>query len=201
MSNLQSKKSQQRLVIAGSLFFTSILASFLISYLSQSGTHYWVLKEPLPQGVQIQSSDLTLIKATLGQGVHGYMNSQENPIGSITRRNLGRGELIHLRDISSDAEALTSESLSISIRAADIGATISPGDLVSLYQVHDARNGEAVPAPVRILTGVFIRDLSRKSANFGSEISLTLTVDRGDVATLLGATTSGRIVVVSSNGF
>lgn len=201
MSNLQSKKSQQRLVIAGSLFFTSILASFLISYLSQSGTHYWVLKEPLPQGVQIQSSDLTLIKATLGQGVRGYMNSQENPIGSITRRNLGEGELIHLRDISSDAEALTSESLSISIRAADIGATISPGDLVSLYQVHDARNGEAVPTPVRILTGVFIRDLSRKSANFGSEISLTLSVDRGDVATLLGATTSGRIVVVSSNGF
>ena len=201
MSNLQSKKSQQRLVIAGSLFFASILASFLISYLSQSGTHYWVLKAPLPQGVQIQSSDLTLIKATLGQGVRGYMNSQENPVGSITRRNLDGGELIHLRDISSDAEALTSESLSISIRAADIGATISPGDLVSLYQVHDARNGETVPAPVRILTGVFIRDLSRKSANFGSEISLTLTVDRGDVATLLGATTSGRIVVVSSNGF
>lgn len=201
MSNQQSKKSQQRLVIACSLFFTSILASFLISYLSQSGTHYWVLKEPLPQGVQIQSSDLALIKATLGQGVRGYLNSQENPVGSITRRNLGAGELIHVRDISNDADALTSESLSISIRAADIGATISPGDLVSLYQVHDARNGEVVPAPVRILTGVFIRDLSRKSANFGSEISLTLTIDRSDVATLLGATTSGRIVVVSSNGF
>jgi hypothetical protein len=201
MSNLPSKKSQQRLVIAGSLFFTSILASFLISYLSQSGSHYWVLKEPLPRGVQIQSSHLVLIKATLGQGVRGYLNSDENPIGSITRRNLNGGELINAKDLSNDVGALTSESLSISIRAADIGATISPGDLVSLYQVHDARNGEAVPAPIRILTGVFIRDLSRKSANFGSEISLTLSVDREDVATLLAATSSGRIVVVSSNGF
>ena len=177
------------------------MASFLISYLSQSGTHYWILKEPLPRGVQIQASDLTLIKATLGHGVRGYMNSQENPIGSITRRNLSGGELVNAKDLSDDVNALRSESLSISIRAADIDATISPGDLVSLYQVHDARNGEAVPEPLRILTGVYIRELSRKSANFGSEISLTVTVDRGDVATLLSATSSGRIVVVSSNGF
>ena len=201
MSNHHSKKSQQRLVIAGSLFFASVLASFLISYLSQSGEHYWVLKEPLPRGVQIQASNLTLIKATLGNGVRGYMNSQESPIGSITRRNLSGGELINSKDLSDDVEALTSESLSIAVRAADIGATISPGDLVSLYQVHDARNGESVIEPLRILTGVYIRDLSRKSANFGSEISLTVTVDRSDVATLLGATSSGRIVVVSSNGF
>jgi hypothetical protein len=201
MSNLQSKKSQHRLAIAGSLFFTSILASFLISYLSQSGTHYWVLREPLPRGVQIQSSDLALIKATLGQGVRGYMNSQENPIGSITRRNLSGGELINVKDLTDDVAALTSESLSISIRAADISPTISAGDLVSLYQVHDARNGEDVRAPLRILTGVYIRDLSQKSANFGGDISLTVTVDRGDVGTLLAATSSGRIVVVSSNGF
>lgn len=200
MSNLHSRKSQQRLLIAGSLFFASVLASFLISFLSQSGTQYWVLKDPLPRGVQIQASDLALIKATLGHGVRGYMNSQENPIGSITRRNLNGGELINAKDLSVDAGALTSETLSISIRAADISATISSGDLVSLYQVHDARNGETVPAPLRILTGVYIRDLSQKSANFGSEISLTVTVDRGDVANLLAATSSGRIVVVSSNG-
>lgn len=201
MSNQPSNKSQQRLIIAGALFFTSILASFLISYISQSGTHYWVLKEPLPRGVQIQASHLTTIKATLGKEVHGYLKSEENPVGSITRRNLNGGELINVRDLSSDAGALTSESLSISIRAVDIGATISPGDLVSLYQVHDARNGEVAKAPELILTGVYIRELSRKSANFGSEISITVTVDRSEVATLLSATSSGRIVVVSTNGF
>ena len=200
MSKPQGKKSQQRLVIAGSLFFTSILASFLIAYLSQSGTHYWVLREPLPRGVQIQSSDLAQIKASLSQGALGYLSTNENVVGSITRRNINRGELINTNDLSIDATALTSESLSISIRAADIGATISPGDLVSLYQVHDARNGEEVPAPLRILSNVYIREISRKSANFGSEISLTITVDRENVATVLSATSSGRIVVVSSNG-
>lgn len=200
MPQTHSKKSQQRLAIAGSLFFASVLASLLISYLSQSGTKYWVLKEPLPSGVHIQASDLAIVKATLGQGVRGYLTFDENLIGSITRRNLSGGELININDISDDARNLTSESLSISIRSSDIGAATSPGDLVSLYHVHDARNGEIVPPPARILTGVYIREISRKSANFGSDISLTVTVDREDVSTLLSATSSGRIVVVSSNG-
>jgi hypothetical protein len=200
MSNIESKKSQQRLIIAGALFFTSILASFLIAYLSQSGSHYWVLREPLPRGVQIQSSDLLLTKASLGLDARGYISSAENVVGSITRRNLSRGELLNTNDLSDDSSELTSESLSISIRATDISATSSTGDLVSLYQVHDARNGEAVPEPLRILTGVYIREISRKSANFGSDISLTVTIDRDDVGRLLSATSSGRIVVVSSNG-
>jgi hypothetical protein len=200
MSNIQSKKSQQRLVIAGALFFTSILASFLISYLSQSGSQYWVLKEPLPRGVQIQSGDLLLSKASLGLDARGYIDSAENVVGSITRRNLSGGEFLNINDVSDDTDELTSESLSISIRATDISSTAMPGDLVSLYQVHDVRNGEATPEPRRILTGVYIREISRKSANFGSEISLTVTIDRDDVARLLSATSSGRLVVVSSNG-
>jgi hypothetical protein len=200
MSNIQSKKSQQRLMIAGALFFTSILASFLIAYLSQSGSHYWVLRGPLPRGVQIQSSDLLLTKASLGLDARGYISSAENIVGSITRRNLSRGELLNSNDLSDDSSELTSESLSISIRATDISATSATGDLVSLYQVHDARNGEVVPEPLRILTGVYIREISRKSANFGSDISLTVTIDRDDVGRLLSATSSGRIVVVSSNG-
>ena len=200
MTNLQSKKSQQRLYIAGALFLTSILASFLIAYLSQSGSHYWVLREPLPRGVQIQSSDLLLTKASLGLDARGYISSAENVVGSITRRNLNRGELLNSNDVSDDSSGLTSESLSISIRATDISPTNMPGDLVSLYQVHDARNGEAIPEPLRILTGVYLREISRKSANFGSDISLTVTIDRDDVGRLLSATSSGRIVVVSSNG-
>lgn len=200
MSNLQSKKSQQRLYIAGALFFTSILASFLIAYLSQSGDHYWVLREPLPRGVQIQSSDLLLTKASLGLDARGYISSAENVVGSITRRNLNRGELLNSNDVSDDSSGLNSESLSISIRATDISPTNMPGDLVSLYQVHDARNGEVVPEPLRILTGVYLREITRKSANFGSDISLTVTIDRDDVGKLLSATSSGRIVVVSSNG-
>ena len=200
MSNLSHKKSQQRLIIAGALFFTSILASFLISYLSQSGAHYWVLTHPLARGTQIESSDVSLVKISLGEGVRGYLSSTANPIGSITRRNINAGELINRSDLSTNSEDLTSESLSISIRASDISPSISSGSLISLYQVHDARNGEVVPEPVRVLTGVFVKEVSRKSANFGSDLSLTITVNRDDVTNVLSATSSGRIVVVSSRG-
>jgi hypothetical protein len=200
MSNLSHKKSQQRLIIAGALFFTSILASFLISYLSQSGAHYWVLTHPMARGTQIESSDVSLAKISLGEGVRGYLSSTANPIGSITRRNINAGELINQSDLSTNSEDLTSESLSISIRASDISPSISSGSLISLYQVHDARNGEVVPEPVRVLTGVFVKEVSRKSANFGSDLSLTITVHRDDVRNILSATSSGRIVVVSSRG-
>jgi len=200
MSNLSHKKSQQRLIIAGALFFTSILASFLISYLSQSGAHYWVLTHPLARGTQIESSDISLVKISLGEGVRGYLSSTANPIGSITRRSINAGELINQSDLSTNSEDLTSESLSISIRASDISPSISSGSLISLYQVHDARNGEVVPEPVRVLTGVFVKEVSRKSANFGSDLSLTITVNRDDVTNILSATSSGRIVVVSSRG-
>jgi len=200
MSNQPSKKSHQRLVIAGALFFASILASFLISYASQSGEHYWVATQPLARGVQIEARDLALVKVTLGTGVRGYLSSQESPIGSITRRSLSDGELINMSDLSANSEDLTSESLSISIRSSDISPTVTSGAIVSLYQVHDARNGEVVPEPIRILSGVFVKEVSRKSANFGTDLSLTLSVNGEDIPALLSATSSGRIVVVTSHG-
>ncbi len=200
MSNQQSKKSQQRLIVASALFFASILASFLIAYLSQSGTQYWMVSTPLSRGVQIEDSDVTLTKVTLGRDVRGYLSSTANPIGSITRRNINGGELININDLSTNSEELTHESLSISIQSTDISPSVGSGALVSLYQVHDVRNGEVVPPPIRILSGVFVQEVSRKSANFGSELSLTLTLSRDDVPTILAATSSGRIVVVSSRG-
>ena len=200
MPHLTEKKSNSRLAIAGALFLTSIIASFAISYIANSGTHYWVLKHPLSRGVQITSSDIARVKLVLGKDVRGYISDRSNPVGSITRRSLLSGELLNTNDITSNSEELTTESLSISIRATDIPQSILPGDVVTLYQVFDARNGEAVTAPQHVLSGVFIKDVARKSANFGSDLSLTITVQREDVPLVLIATSSGRIVVVASHG-
>ena len=200
MSLNTEKKSNNRLAIAGALFLTSIIASFAISYIANSGSHYWVLKQPLSRGVQITSSDLALVKITLGKDARGYISDSSNPAGSITRRSLLSGELLNINDITSNSEELTTESLSISIRATDIPQSTLPGDLVTLYQVFDARNGEAVIPPQHVISGVFIKEVARKSANFGSDLSLTITVQREDVPLVLSATSSGRIVVVASHG-
>jgi hypothetical protein len=200
MGTNNSKGSNSRLIIAGALFITSIAASFLISFLSHTGSQYWTLTRPLPQGAKIESGDIAVVTATLDKGLRGYISASQSVVGSLIQRSMHAGELLRSDAISNKPGRQVIESLSLLIRTADIPSSTSPGDLVTLYQIHDARNGETVPEPVRILAGVFLEGIARKSANFGGDISLTLAVNREDVSTLLSATTSGRIVVVSSRG-
>jgi hypothetical protein len=200
MNSVADKKSHTRLIVAGALFLTSILASLLIAYISSLGGKYWVLNRPLPKGVQIAAPDISLAKVTLGRGAQGYLNSSINPIGSITLRNLSAGSLLNITDLSNSGEELDSESLSIAVRAADLPSTVTVGEIVSLYQVFDARNGEVAPDPELVISGVFIKEISQKSANFGGDLALTITIRRDEVPTLLAATSSGRLVVVASRG-
>lgn len=200
MNSNVDKKSQSRLLVAGALFLMSIIASLLIAYISSTGGKFWVLNHPLPKGVRIASADISLAKATLGRGAQGYLSSSINPVGAITLRNLASGTLLNGSDLSNSSEELGSESLSIAVRAADLPATISVGDIVSIYQVFDARNGEVVPDPRRIIRGVFIKEISQKGANFGGDLALTVAISRDEVPTVLAATSSGRLVVVASRG-
>lgn len=200
MQSTHQKQSNTRLLIAGALFLTSILASLIIAYISSTADSYWVLKKPLSQGVLVESSDITIEKITLGRGAIGYLSSPQNPVGLVTRRNLSAGEILNAGDLSANREDLNRESLSIGIRVTDIPVETSAGDLVTLYQIYDARNGEVVPEPRRIISGVFIKEISRKSANFGTDLSLTVSIRGDDVPLVLAATSSGRIVVVASRG-
>jgi hypothetical protein len=200
MHSHTEKKSNTRILIAGALFLTSIFASLLIAYISSTGEKYWVLSRPIAEGVQLTSSDISLMKATFGSGASGYLSAAQNPIGSITRRTLKSGEILNVADLSSNSEDLNSERLSLAVRVADIPEETSIGDIVSLYQLFDARNGETVQTPQLVISGVFIAQISRKSANFGSDLALTISLRRDDVPRVLAATSSGRIVVVATSG-
>ena len=200
MSITHEKKSQTRLVIATTLFFASVFASFLISYISTQGGSYWVATHPIAKGVQITSSDITLAKSSLSSGIKGYISSGVNPIGSITRRDFMVGELIHEAALSDNSEDLTTESISISVRSSDLPMSITPGDMVALYQVHDARNGETVQEPMRIISGVFVKEIVKQGSNFGSDAAFTISLQRDDIPRVLAATASGRIVVASTRG-
>ena len=200
MTTHSEKNSQTRLIVATSLFTLSILASFLFSYTSHLGEKYWVLTRPVAIGVQIGDRDLTLVKASLSAPITKYLNARENPAGSISTRNLKAGELLNREDISEDSTFLTTENISLAIRAVDIPSSVQIGDLVSLYQVQDARNGEVVQSPTEVISGVFVRDIARKSANFGSDVALTLSLNRREVPAVLQASASGRLVVASAHG-
>ena len=200
MNSTIDKKSHTRLLVAGALFLTSIVASLLIAYLSSVGGKYWILNHPLPKGVEIASSDISLTKVTLGRGAQGYLSSSINPIGATTLRNLSAGSLLNVRDLSNSDDDLDAESLSIAVRAADLPSSVTVGEMISIYRVFDARNGEVVPDPERVISGVFIKEISQKGANFGGDIALTISIKRDAVPTVLAATSSGRLVVVTSRG-
>ena len=194
------KKSNSRLAIATTLFLASVIASLLISYLASSGAQYWTVREPLPPGVRITSSDLMPVRASLDRKLSGYLETSHSIVGAITHRAIQAGELLRSEAITREDEQLVTESLSLLVRAADIPISTAPGDLVTLYQVFDSRNGEEPIAPIKVLSGLFIRDISRKSANFGSDISLTISLHHSDIPHVLDATSRGRIVVVPAHG-
>jgi SAF domain len=194
------KKSQSRMVVAVALFFSSIAASFLIAFISHQGNSYWVVRSPLPAGVRITAEDVALSKATLGRDMDGYLSSGFSPVGKVTKKSFAQGELLHQGALTQSGKALTSESISLPIRATDFPPTVKPGDLVSIYQLHDVRNGESAIAPQLIISQAFVEGISGKDRNFSGDLSISVSLNRVDIPSLLAATTSGRLVIVAIHG-
>jgi hypothetical protein len=194
------KKSQSRMFVAIALFLASIATSFLIAYLSHQGSSFWVMRTPLPMGAEIKAENVGVVTMKLARATQGYLPGATSPIGSITTRALMQGEILHRGVLSSSDSAPTTESISLAIAATDIPSKVAPGDLVSIYQLHDARNGESEIAPHLVISPVYIEEISGKEGNFSGELSITVSLNRTRVPTLLAATTSGRLVIVAIRG-
>ena len=196
----QKKNPYSRLILATTLCGATLLASFAMSMAANQREKYWVVLHPIAAGTQLEASDLGLQSVVLGSSGGNYLPATSNPIGSITRRQLSSGELLEGNSITNQSAALVNQQLSISVRSVDIPAQLSVGEVVSIYQLHDADNGQpAIPAR-HILGGVFVTALDRKGSNFGGEAALTVSINRELIPELLDATTSGRLVVIRAHG-
>ena len=196
----QKRNSQGRLILAATLCGATLLASFAMSMAANQREKYWVVLHPIAAGTQLEASDLGLQSVILGSSKGNYLPADSNPIGSITRRQLSSGELLGGNSITNQSSALVNQQVSISVRSVDIPSQLSVGEVVSIYQVHDAQSGETSSAPRHVLGGVFVASLDRKGSNFGGEASLTISINRELIPELLDATTSGRLVIVRAHG-
>lgn len=194
-----SKKSSTRLNIAILFFTISILASLLLSIAGNSKIEYWVVARPLPVGIEITDADLEKVGLELNSNESNYLDSEVNLIGSVTLRPFLRGELLDARFLTR-GEQIDYEKVSISLAASDIPISTAVGDLVSIFQLFDSRNGEPVQAPLRVLTKVFLSDLERKGSNFGNTLTVTLLLNQSQVPALLAASSQGRLVIVGAHG-
>ncbi|MEY4023926.1 MAG: hypothetical protein RLZ23_887 [Actinomycetota bacterium] len=196
----QKRNSHARLILAATLCGATLLASFAMSMAANQREKYWVVLHPIAAGTQLEASDLGLQSVVLGSSEGNYLPAATNPIGSITRRQLSSGELLEGNSITDDSSAMVNQQVSISARIVDIPAALTVGEVVSIYQVHDAKNGETASPARHVLGGVFVTSFDRKGNNFGGEAALTLSINRELIPELLDATTSGRLVIVRAHG-
>ena len=197
---VQKRNSHTRLILATTLCGATLLASFAMSVAANQKEKYWVVLRPIAAGTQIAAADLGLESVVLGSSEGNYLPAALNPIGSITRRAISSGELLGGNSITDDSSAMVNRQISISVRSVDIPAGLTVGEMISIYQLHDAKNGQAALAPEFVQGGVFVSALDRKGNNFGGEAALTVSINRESISELLNATTSGRLVIVRAHG-
>ena len=191
--------NRSRMPLAISLIIASFLSAFFLASFSRSTTEYWVATIDLQSGHQISSGDLSLMDMDLSSSSMIYLSKDLDPLGQVVIKNVVAGEVIAINSVSSTAKTMASSAVPLSIRSVDLAAGIYVGALVDIYWVIDSLNGELPEDPILILGSVPIISTDVKNKNFGTDAAITVSVEQTQVLRLLSATTSGRLVVISSN--
>jgi Flp pilus assembly protein CpaB len=151
-------------------------------------------------GHEIIESDLMQIQVSLGEVADNYVSDTSQIVGSFTKVRIEARELISKSAISSQSDAISLSSVPLSIRSADAPDGLIPGASVDIYWVQDDTNADMQLIPELVIVGAHVLAITKSGSNFGSEVGLTVAISSEDVLLLLGATSQGRVVLVSSHG-
>ncbi len=194
------RRTRTRLFTAIVLICGSFLSAFILSSLANRTQLMWGARAPLIPGHKILASDLETRRVALPDGDAIYLSVQRDLTGSVVLRTVKTGELIPATAVSRDAQALQRSALPISVHTSDIPSDLQAGEIVNLYHVGDSRLTQDIGPPSVLLSHTYILGIDRKGQNLGGDLSLTLSVNVKNVLEVLGATASGRIVVVRVDG-
>ena len=197
---IQRKTSRSRLILAIALIAASLVSAIIFSSLANQKKTMIVSTTFLLPGHQITENDLTRVQVALGDLSDGYMSQESELIGRFTKVGVEAHELIARSSIASASDSIVLSSVPLSIRSADAPQGIGPGSTIDIYWVQAETNGDIQLIPELVIAGAHVLAISKSGSNFGSEISLTVAVDSDEVLLLLGATSQGRVVLVSSHG-
>ena len=196
-----------RVIVACVLFLAALLTSFAFAALSDQSSRYWVASKPITPGSLITSEDLALVDSTGRSIPHSlidnadlYLGEGSDPIGMMSTHFIGAGHFLATQMLSEESLQFDIEQVPLNILSSDIPAMIEVGELISLYWVPDAVNNQSLSTPTLLLTGIFLESIDRKGSNFGSGMSITVSVESSQVSKILSGTSHGRLVVVIANG-
>jgi len=199
--NTQKKAAQSRFIVAVSLFAAALISALALTALGNRTDSYWVAKSALAPGAEIRRDQIALVKVALGESASRYISSRTTLVGSFTTRAQSEGELISIDEVSDLAPSQRTQQVPIAVRSSDLPIDISIGEAVNIYWVPEsAMGGVQIGAPEVVVKNAYIRSIDRKSANFSSDIALTISLIDSQIIALLDATVSGRLVIVRALG-
>lgn len=199
MNNVK-KASQTRLVVAIALFAAAVISAMALTALGNQSDTYWVASHSLIPGTQISENDLAQVQVALADLSGEYLSEGTVVAGSYVLRAIAKNELISISAVSDIPRGEKSGQVPILIRSSDLPNDIEMGEAVDIYWVPEVMGMEKSGPPELVIAGAFLNSINRKASNFGSDISLTVSVTNSEIFALLGATSSGRLVIVRSNG-
>ncbi len=199
--NTQKKAAQTRFIVAVSLFAAALISALALTALGNRTDSYWVAKSALAPGVEISRDQIALVKVALGESASRYISSNTPLEGSYVTRAQSAGELISIDDVSDLAPTQRTQLVPVAVRATDLPSDISIGEEINIYWVPEsAMGGVQIGMPEVVVKNAYIRSIDRKSANFSSDIALTISLIDSQIIKLLDATVSGRLVIVRALG-
>lgn len=199
--NTQKKAAQTRFIVAVSLFAAALISALALTALGNRTDSYWVAKSALAPGVEISRDQIALVKVALGESASRYISSNIPLEGSYITRAQSAGELISIDDVSDLAPTQRTQLVPIAVRTTDLPSDISIGEAINIYWVPEsAMGGVQIGMPEVVVKNAYIRSIDRKSANFSSDIALTISLIDSQIIKLLDATVSGRLVIVRALG-
>ena len=198
--NSTKKASQTRLVVAIALFAAAVISAMALTALGNQSDTYWVARHSLVPGSQINENDLAQVQIALGEVSAEYMSRNSEVVGTFVLRAISKNELISLSAVSDVPRGQELGQVPVSIRSSDVPMDIEIGEAIDIYWVPEEMGIEKSGPAELVISGAFLNSINRKASNFGSELSLTVSVIKSEIFTLLGATSSGRLVIVRSNG-
>lgn len=198
--NSVKKTSQTRLVVAIALFAAAVISAMALTALGNRSDTYWVAHHSLIPGTQISESDLAQVQVALGQISSDYLSNNSSVVGSYVLREIKKNELLSVSAVSDIPRGAKSGQVPISIRSSDMPSDMEIGEAIDIYWVPEVMGLEKSGPPELVVSGAFLNSINRKANNFSSDISLTVSIANDQIFSLLGATSSGRLVIVRSNG-
>lgn len=194
------EKSSSRLPLAITLVIASFLSAFILAVTSNRGDHYWIARHTLLPGSLIASTDVTTAKFSLGKNASVYISKNENPVGTLVMSRISAESLITKDAIGGDLSNGLNHLVPLRIASSDLPSAIMSGETIDLYWVDSRENNLSTAPPTLIVSGIYLVAIDKSGKNFGSDNSLTVSVQSSDVLKVLNATTFGRLVVVSTHG-